>query len=78
MSHLRTLRDRLSELVRTRAASGPVARRSAVWRSEIAPVVRETDHAGRLDLLGGSCLTAHAPRDGHGPGVSPPARAARA
>jgi Fusaric acid resistance protein-like len=57
MRHLRTLRDRLSELGRTRAASGRVARRSAVWRSQIAPVVRETEDAGRLDLLGGSCIT---------------------
>jgi Fusaric acid resistance protein-like len=57
MSHLRTLRDRLSELGRTRAASARAARRSAVWRSQIAPVVRETEDAGRLDLLGGSCLT---------------------
>jgi hypothetical protein len=56
MSRLRTLRDRLSELNRTRAASGRVARRSAAWRSQIAPVVRETEDAGRLDLLGGSCL----------------------
>jgi Fusaric acid resistance protein-like len=57
MSHLRTLRDRLSELGRTRAASGRVARRSAIWRSQIAPVVRETEDAGRLDLLGVSCIT---------------------
>ena len=62
MSHLRTLRDRLSELGRTRAASGRVARRSAVWRSQIAPVVRETEDAGRLDLLGGSCLALDGPR----------------
>jgi len=55
-SRLRTLRDRLSELSRTRAASGRVARRSAVWRSQMDPVVRETEDAGRLDLLGGSCL----------------------
>src|SRR4051794_2257412 len=47
MSRLRTLRDRLSELGRTRTASGRVARRSAVWRSQIAPVVRETEDAGR-------------------------------
>ena len=57
MSHLRTLRDGLSELGRTRTASSRVARRSAVWRSQIAPVVRETEDAGRLDLLGGNCLT---------------------
>src|SRR3954454_4010048 len=54
-SQLRTLRDRLSELSRTRLASGRVARRSAVWRSQMDPVVRETEDAGRLDLLGGSC-----------------------
>jgi hypothetical protein len=57
MSQLRTLRDRLSELGRTRIASSRAARRSAVWRSQIAPVVREAEDAGRLDLLGGSCLT---------------------
>jgi hypothetical protein len=56
MTQLRTLRDGLAELGRTRAASGRVARRSAVWRSQIAPVVRETEDAGRLDLLGSSCL----------------------
>jgi Fusaric acid resistance protein-like len=57
MSQLRTLRDRLGELGRTRAASGRVARRSAAWRAQIKPVVREAEDAGRLDLLGGSCLT---------------------
>jgi hypothetical protein len=56
MSHLRTLRDRLGELGATRAASGRVARHSAIWRSQIAPVVSETEDAGRLDLLGSSCL----------------------
>jgi hypothetical protein len=56
MARLRALRDRLGELGRTRAASGRVARRSAVWRSQIAPVVRETEDAGRLDLLGSGCL----------------------
>jgi hypothetical protein len=57
MSQLRRLRDRLSELGRTRAASGRVARRSVVWRTQVDPVVRESEDAGRLDLLGGSCLT---------------------
>jgi hypothetical protein len=56
MNQLRTLRDGLGELGRTRAASGRVARRSGVWRAQIAPVVRETEDAGRLDLLGSSCL----------------------
>jgi hypothetical protein len=40
-------------------------------------VVRETEDAGRLDLLGGSCLTLTRVGHGHGPGLSPPARAVR-
>jgi hypothetical protein len=54
---LRDLRDRLVELGRTRQASTRVSRRSAIWRSQRAPVVQETENAGYLDLLGGSCLT---------------------
>jgi uncharacterized membrane protein YgaE (UPF0421/DUF939 family) len=46
-SQLRMLRDRLSELSRTRAASARVARRSAVWRSQVDPVVRETSGCER-------------------------------
>jgi hypothetical protein len=53
---MRGLRDRLADLGRTRQASERVARRSAVWRSQRAPVVRERENAGHLDLLGGSCL----------------------
>jgi uncharacterized membrane protein YgaE (UPF0421/DUF939 family) len=53
---LREVRDRLAELARMRAASSRVARRSAVWRSRRAPVVRENENTGYLDLLGGSCL----------------------
>ena len=56
LTTLRQLRDRLVELARTRQASTRVSRRSAVWRSQRAPVVRETENAGYLDLLGGSCL----------------------
>jgi hypothetical protein len=56
LTRLRGLRDRLAELGRTREASARVARRSAVWRSQRAPVVRERENAGHLDLLGGSCL----------------------
>jgi Fusaric acid resistance protein-like len=56
LERLRGLRDRLAELGRTRKASERVARRSAVWRSQRAPVVRERENAGHLDLLGGSCL----------------------
>jgi fusaric acid resistance family protein len=52
----RELRDRLSELARTRRASGRVARHTLAWRTHIGPVVRENEDAGYLDLLGGSCL----------------------
>jgi uncharacterized membrane protein YgaE (UPF0421/DUF939 family) len=52
----RALRDRLSELARMRRASRRVARHSLVWRSQIAPVVREDEDAGHLDLLGSSAL----------------------
>jgi uncharacterized membrane protein YgaE (UPF0421/DUF939 family) len=56
LTRMRRLRDRLAELGRTRRASERVARRSAVWRSQRAPAVRERENAGHLDLLGGSCL----------------------
>ncbi|MEO6867784.1 MAG: FUSC family protein, partial [Gaiellales bacterium] len=56
MQNLRGLRDRLSELARTRDASGQVARQSAAWRAQRIPLVQETEDAGHLDLLGGSCL----------------------
>ena len=52
----RELRDGLSELARIRRASGRIARHSLVWRGQIAPLVRENEDAGQLDLLGGSCL----------------------
>lgn len=53
---LRDLRDSLAELGRLRKASTRVARHSVIWRSRIAPVVRENENAGHLDLLGVSCL----------------------
>jgi hypothetical protein len=56
MSKLRDLRDRLAELSRTRRASSRVVRHSLRWRTRMAPVVRERENAGHLDLLGGSCL----------------------
>jgi hypothetical protein len=55
-TNLRDLRDRLSEVARLRRAGKRVARHSLVWRSRLTPVVRETENAGHLDLLGGSCL----------------------
>ena len=54
---LRDLRDRLAQLGRTKTASKRVARRSAAWRSQRDPVVKESEEAGQLDLLGGSALT---------------------
>jgi hypothetical protein len=56
MSKLRDLPDRLAELRRTRRASRRVVRHSLLWRTRMAPVVRERENAGHLDLLGGSCL----------------------
>lgn len=56
ISKLRDLRDHLVELARLRRAGRRVARHSVVWRSQLKPVVRETEDAGHLDLLGGSCL----------------------
>jgi len=53
---LRDLRDRLTDVGRTRDASQRVARRSAAWRSQRDPVVKEDENAGQLDLLGGSAL----------------------
>jgi uncharacterized membrane protein YgaE (UPF0421/DUF939 family) len=56
MSKLWDLRDRLVDLRRTRHASNRVVRHSLLWRARMAPVARESEDAGHLDLLGGSCL----------------------
>lgn len=56
ITKLRDLRDRLADLRRTRTASERVARRTLRGRRDIVPVVRETEDAGHLDLLGVSCL----------------------
>jgi hypothetical protein len=50
------MRDRLTELSRARRVGSRVALRSAIWRGQQGPVVRETENAGHLDLLAGSCL----------------------
>lgn len=44
------------QLARTREAGPRAARRSSLWRSQVGPVVRESEHAGHLDLLHASCL----------------------
>src|SRR5690606_8990194 len=51
LAALRGVRDRLSELARLREASGNVAGRSAIWRSQRTPLVRERENANELDLL---------------------------
>ena len=56
VNRMRDLRDRLGELGRVRTVSERVARRSAVWRWQRAPVVQERENADQLDLLAGSCL----------------------
>jgi hypothetical protein len=56
ITRLRDVRDQLAALSRVRKASGRVVRHSLAWRSRAAPVVRETENAGHLDLLGSSCL----------------------
>jgi hypothetical protein len=56
LSSMRDLRDRLAEVSRMRRASSRVVRHSLAWRMRMAPVVRERENAGHLDLLGGSCL----------------------
>ena len=58
LDDLRHLRDRLTELARTRRSTPEVARRSAAWRAQHAPVVEENENAGQLDLLGTSALMA--------------------
>jgi hypothetical protein len=52
----RELRDQLSDFARMRHTTSRAARHSLVWRGRVAPVVGETEDAGHLDLLGGSCL----------------------
>jgi fusaric acid resistance family protein len=52
----REVRDRLVELARLRKASRNVARRSAIWRSQMGPLVRERENAEHLDLLGDACV----------------------
>jgi hypothetical protein len=53
---LRELPDDVIELRRMRRASARVARRTLVWRAHRALVVRESENADHLDLLGSSCL----------------------
>lgn len=53
---LRNARNRVGEVARTRLASTRMVRHSVLWRSQRAPVVRETENADYLDLLAGSCV----------------------
>jgi hypothetical protein len=67
---LRELPDDLAELRRVRRASSRVARRTLVWGGHSALVVRESENADHLDLLGGSCLLLAR----FAPSLSPPER----
>lgn len=53
---LRDLVGHLTELSRVRKVSDRVARRSAIWRSQLEPTVRENENAGHVDLLAASSL----------------------
>ena len=78
MSRLWDLGDRLADLRRARHASNRVVRHSLLWRARMAPVVHESENAGHLDLLGGSCLllarTALAMSPPEGRGLAPSIR----
>jgi hypothetical protein len=53
---VRHIRDQIADLARTRRASPRVASRSTGWRSQLDPVVKESENAGQLDLLGSSAV----------------------
>ncbi|MFC5674543.1 FUSC family protein [Streptomyces incanus] len=57
LDRLRTAREELVELDQTRSRSTRIAGRSLIWRTRGAPALRESLSAGRLVLLGDSCLT---------------------
>jgi hypothetical protein len=52
---VRHIRDQMVDLARTRRASQRVASRSTT-RSQLDPVVKETENAGQLDLLASSAV----------------------
>ncbi|MFI6865036.1 aromatic acid exporter family protein [Streptomyces sp. NPDC050421] len=57
LDRLRTAREELVDLDKTRSRSIRTAGRSLIWRKRGAPALRESVSAGQLVLLGGSCLT---------------------
>ncbi|GHF06615.1 hypothetical protein GCM10014715_73300 [Streptomyces spiralis] len=54
--HLSISRDTLSDLAHARLRSSAIARHSPLWWGRGSTVLRECHDAGRLDLLGMSCL----------------------
>jgi hypothetical protein len=52
----RRIQDAMTDLARTRRVGPRVASRSTAWRSQLDPVVQETENAGQLDLLGSSAV----------------------
>ncbi|MFI0502667.1 aromatic acid exporter family protein [Streptomyces albogriseolus] len=79
--HLPATRDTLSDLAHARLRSSAIARHSPFWWGRGSTVLRECHNAGRLDLLGTSCLmlariaTAH--RVGDSSHLAKPAPAVR-
>lgn len=56
IDRLRDVRDQLADLARTRTSSRRAMWGSPLWWGRGAPVLRESENAGHLDLLGGSAL----------------------
>ncbi|HET8586575.1 MAG TPA: FUSC family protein, partial [Candidatus Limnocylindria bacterium] len=56
VDQLRGVRDRLTELSRTRENSRYAVHRSPRWWTRAGPIMREAENAGQLDLLAASCL----------------------
>lgn len=56
VEQLRIVRDRLTELGKTRQRTLHTAHRTPRWWIRREPIVREEENAGQLDLLGSSCL----------------------
>jgi uncharacterized membrane protein YgaE (UPF0421/DUF939 family) len=57
IERMRHASDRLTELGGTRRRSSKYVRHTALWWRRRALIVRESEDAGKLDLLGSSCFT---------------------
>jgi hypothetical protein len=57
IERMRHASDRLTDLGGTRARSSGYVRHTPLWWRRAGMIVRESEDAGQLDLLGGSCFT---------------------